>query len=133
MTVRVYVPYSDPTPTLNLASEIAPAPFSVQAIVTTFRNTPEIPVAVILHCVSVPAPVMVCPAVMVTVVPARAPVGGEPVVGESVKVAAWATGVNTDETEMNTAEVSSSSRVMELTVRVANSMHNGRISQAFII
>jgi hypothetical protein len=87
VTLIVYVPDSDPTPTLNLATEIAPA-LSVQAIVTIFKNTPvpgEPESIVIVQSVS--APVMVCPAVMVTVVPALGPTGGEPVVGASVRAA----------------------------------------------
>ena len=86
--MRVYVPDSDPTPTLNRTSAVLPAPFSVQAIGTTFRNSPEKPVAVIVHCVSVrKVPVNSCPAVMVTVVPTREPVGGEPVVGLNARTA----------------------------------------------
>jgi len=73
VTVMVYAPYVDPTPTLKLADVIDP-PLNVHAIVSIFSCVSASScVAVIIHPVSVavkPNPVIV------TTVPVRLAVGG---------------------------------------------------------
>lgn len=86
----------------------------------TFKYAPGVTdAAVIVHVVSVPAPVR--EPVMVTGSPATEPVGGEPLPGYAVMPGACAVGVTTDETEMNTPDMrSNNTKNEEPTLVVVN-------------